>query len=261
MRDDGAVSLLCLDVRNSQTVVGVFDGPELVASWRVASVDTRTADEWHLMIRGLLAEQGIPAIDAVALSCTVPAILHEMRILLERRYSDCAVSIVEPGTRTGVSILMDNPREVGADRIVNAAAAGALYEGPCIVVDLGTATTFDVVDERGRYVGGAISAGIGISLEALARRGAQLRSVELTRPRGVVAKNTVEAIQSGMVFGFAGLVDGIVSRMVRALDRDDVTVIATGAHADVVLGECSTITRHEPDLTLIGLRIVAERNA
>ncbi len=261
MRHDGAVSLLCLDVRNSQTVVGVFDGLRLVASWRVASVDTRTADEWHLMIKGLLAERGIADIDAVALSCTVPAILHEMRALLERHYDDCTVSIVEPGTRTGVSILMDNPREVGADRIVNAAAAGELYGGPCVVVDLGTATTFDVVDERGRYVGGSISAGIGISLEALARRGAQLRSVELTRPRGVIAKNTVEAIQSGMVFGFAGLVDGIVSRMVRALDHDDVTVVATGSHADVVLGECTTITRHEPDLTLIGLRIVAERNA
>ncbi|MGH1563813.1 type III pantothenate kinase [Mumia sp. DW29H23] len=256
------MTLLCLDVRNSQTVVGVFDGDELTASWRVASLDTRTADEWHLLIEGLLAQHAAGPVEAVALACTVPAILHEMRLLLEHHYARCAVSIVEPGTRTGVSILMDNPREVGADRIVNAAAAGVLYAGrPCIVVDLGTATTFDVVDAQGRYVGGAISAGIGISLDALARRGAQLRSVELVRPRGVVAKNTVEAIQSGMVFGFAGLVDGIVTRMVAALGAEDVAVVATGSNADVVLGECTTVTAHVPDLTLIGLRIVAERNS
>ncbi|MBW9209486.1 type III pantothenate kinase [Mumia sp. zg.B53] len=256
------MSLLCLDVRNSQTVIGVFDGDRLTARWRVATLDTRTADEWQLLLRGMLAQRDLGRVDAVALACTVPAVLHELRLLLERDYADCAVSIIEPGTRTGVAILMDNPREVGADRIVNAAAAGVLYpDRPSIVVDLGTATTFDVVDAQGRYVGGAISAGIGISLEALARRGAQLRSVELVRPRGVVAKNTVEAIQSGMVFGFAGLVDGIVTRMVRALGTDDVAVVATGTHADVVLGECARVTAHEPDLTLIGLRIVAGRNA
>ncbi|WP_374106968.1 type III pantothenate kinase [Mumia sp. zg.B17] len=256
------MSLLCLDVRNNHTVVGAFDGDRLVGSWRVASLDTRTADEWQLLLRGLLEQCDAGPVEAVALSCTVPAVLHEMRLLLERHYDDCVVSIVEPGTRTGVAILMDNPREVGADRIVNAAAVGVLYAGrPCVVVDVGTATTFDVVDAQGRYVGGAISAGIEISLEALARRGAQLRSVELVRPRGVIAKNTVEAIQSGMVFGFAGLVDGIVTRMIRALGGDDVAVVATGRNADVVLGECTTVTAHEPDLTLIGLRIVASRNA
>lgn len=256
------MSLLCLDVRNSQTVVGVFDGDRLVASWRVASLDSRTSDEWWLLVQGLLAQQDVGPVHAVAVACTVPSILHELRMLLDRRYAHCTVSIVEPGTRTGVPILMDNPREVGADRIVNAAAAGVLYAGrPCVVVDLGTATTLDVVDARGRYVGGAIAAGIGISLEALARRGAQLRSVELVRPRGVIAKNTVEAIQSGMVFGFAGLVDGLVTRMLASLGEGDVAVVATGSHADVVLGECATVTDHEPDLTLIGLRIVAERNA
>lgn len=254
------MSLLCLDVRNSQTVVGVFDGDVLVGRWSVASDPQRTADEWALLIAGLAARARSRPIDAVALACTVPGILHEMRALFARYYADARVTIVEPGTRTGVSILTDNPREVGADRIVNSAAAAVLYGGPCVVVDLGTATTFDVVDAKGRYVGGAISAGVGISLDALARRGAQLREVELARPRSVVAKNTVEAIQSGMVFGFAGLVDGVVDRMLDVLGVDDAAVVATGRHADVVLGSCTSITAHEPDLTLIGLRIVSERN-
>ncbi|KHL19287.1 type III pantothenate kinase [Mumia flava] len=253
--------LLCLDVRNSHTTVGVFVDGDLRARWRVTSDERRTADEWQLTLGGLLGQQGVGRVGGVAISCTVPAILHELRVLVERWYADASVAIVEPGTRTGVSILTDNPREVGADRIVNSAAAAQLYGGPCVVVDFGTATTFDVVDDRGRYVGGAISAGIGISLEALARRGAQLRSVELVRPRSVVAKNTVEAIQSGMVFGFAGLVDGIVTRMVASLGPGDVTVVGTGGYAEVVRDECATITRFEPDLTLIGLSIVAARNA
>jgi type III pantothenate kinase len=161
-----------------------------------------------------------------------------------------------------VPVLMDNPREVGADRVVNALAAATLYDGPAIVVDFGTATTFDVVSPRGEYIGGAISPGIDISLEALGRRGAQLRKVELLRPRTVIAKNTVEALQSGMVFGFASQVDGIVARMIEELDvpAQDVHVIATGGLAAVVVDECRSITDHSPWLTLRGLELVFTRN-
>lgn len=173
---------------------------------------------------------------------------------------------MEPGTKTGVPILMDNPKEVGADRIVNAVAVVELYGGPAIVVDLGTATTFDAVSAKGEYVGGVISPGIEISMEALGIRGAQLRKIELARPRNVVGKSTVEAMQSGVVYGFAGQVDGIVTRMAKELagpngDPDDVRVIATGGLAPIVLGESSVIDDHEPWLTLIGLRLVYERNA
>jgi type III pantothenate kinase len=157
---------------------------------------------------------------------------------------------------------MDNPREVGADRVVNALAAATLYDGPAIVVDFGTATTFDVVSPRGEYIGGAISPGIDISLEALGRRGAQLRKVELLRPRSVIAKNTVEAVQSGMVFGFASQVDGIVERIIAELgvERSTVNVIATGGLAPVVVDECRSITEHQPWLTLLGLELVFHRN-
>ena len=256
------MTLLCLDVRNNHTVVGVFDGPTLQAHWRTASDERRTAEEWFALINGLIERAALAPVGAVALACTVPTILHEMRELIERYYDGCSVSIVEPGTKTGVPILTDNPREVGADRIVNALAGATLYGGPCVVVDFGTATTFDVVNEKGQYIGGAIAPGIGISLEALARRGAQLHVVELVRPRNVIGKNTVEAIQSGMVFGFAGQVDGIVERIseVLGVSIGELTVVATGPHADVVREECDTITDHEPLLTLIGLRLVHEKN-
>jgi type III pantothenate kinase len=158
---------------------------------------------------------------------------------------------------------MDNPREVGTDRIVNALAASHLYGGPCIVVDVGTATTFDVVSARGEYVGGAIAPGIEISLEALGRRGAQLRRIEVVRPRSVIAKNTVEAMQSGAVYGFASQVDGVVTRIVDELGipRSELTVVATGGLAPVVLDECTQVDEHQPSLTLIGLRLVFERSS
>jgi type III pantothenate kinase len=165
--------------------------------------------------------------------------------------------------RTGIPVLTDNPREVGTDRIINALAAATEYGGPAIVVDFGTATTFDVVSSRGEYIGGAISPGIDISLEALGRRGAQLRKVELLRPRTVIAKNTVEALQSGMVFGFASQVDGIVARMIAELGvpAETVHVIATGGLAPIVVEECASFTDHQPWLTLLGLELVFARNA
>jgi type III pantothenate kinase len=192
----------------------------------------------------------------------VPAVLHEWRDMLRMYHGDVPLVIVEPGVKTGVPVLMDNPREVGTDRIVNALAASQLLGGPAIVVDFGTATTFDVVSARGEYIGGAIAPGIDISLEALGRRGAQLRKVELLRPRTVIAKNTVEALQSGVLFGFASQVDGLVNRMIAELrlEPGQVNVIATGGLAPLVVDECTVVTEHQPWLTLLGLELVFARN-
>jgi len=254
--------VLCLDIGNSHTVIGVFDDGELAAHWKVSSNEQRTGDEWRVLIEGLLARVQMTEIDAVSLCCTVPTILHEARVMLERYYADLSVSIVGPGVKTGVPILTDNPREVGADRIVNALAAAELYGGPSIVVDFGTAMTFDVVDADCRYLGGAIAPGVQLSLDALGRKGAQLRSVELVAPRNVVGKNTVEAIQSGVIYGFAGQVDGIVNRMLPALESDgsEVAVIATGSYTDVVVDNCETITVRDRWLTLSGLLLVHQKN-
>ena len=261
-------TLLCADVGNSHTTLGVLADGEVLDHWRVSTEERRTADEWAVLVRGLLRDSLVGAqVEGVALCSTVPSVLHEWRDMLVRHYATLANVVVEPGVRTGVPVLMDNPREVGADRIVNALAATHLYDGPAIVVDFGTATTFDVVSPRGEYIGGAIAPGIDISLEALGRRGAQLRKVELLRPRNVIAKNTVEALQSGMVFGFASQVDGIVARMIAELAHqfpqspsDIVHVIATGGLAPVVVSECRSITDHQPWLTLLGLELVHARN-
>ncbi|MFD8984925.1 type III pantothenate kinase [Streptomyces sp. NPDC059564] len=264
--------LLTIDVGNTHTVLGLFDGDEIVEHWRISTDPRRTADELAVLMQGLMgmhpmlgSELG-DGIHGIAICATVPSVLHELREVTRRYYGDVPAIIVEPGTKTGVPILMDNPKEVGADRIVNAVAAVELYGGPAIVVDFGTATTFDAVSAKGEYVGGVISPGIEISMEALGVRGAQLRKIELARPRNVIGKSTVEAMQSGVVYGFAGQVDGIVTRMAKELagpggDPADVRVIATGGLAPIVLGEAAVIDDHEPWLTLIGLRLVYERNA
>lgn len=257
------MSLLALDISNSHTSLGIFEGDKLAAHWRVKSDERRTSDEWYLLLQGLVTRTTLAQVEAIAVACTVPAILVEIRAMIERYYAEAPVSIVGPGVKTGVPILTDNPREVGADRIVNALAAAELYGGPAIVVDMnGTATIFDVIDEKGAYLGGAIAPGVELSLEALARRGAQLRSVELAMPRAVIGKGTVEAIQSGVVYGFAGGVDGIVRRIIASLgvDAEDVTVVATGAFHEAVVEACETITDRDPFLTLDGLRLVHERN-
>lgn len=257
------MTLLAVDIGNSHTVLGLLDGGEVVADWRVATDERNTSDEWAVLLRGLLAGR-LDEIDGIAVCATVPAVLHEWRDMLTRHFSRLSSVVVEPGVRTGVPILMDNPKEVGTDRICNALAAATRYGGPCIVVDFGgTATTFDVVNADGAYVGGAISPGIEISLEALGRRGAQLRKVELARPRSVIAKNTVEALQSGLLFGVAAQVEGIVTRMIEALGLSvpDVQVIATGYLAPLVVDECRCFTEHAPWLTLQGLELVYRRNS
>jgi type III pantothenate kinase len=272
--------LLAIDVGNTNTVLGVFDGEEVIEHWRIATVPDRTADEIAVVLRGLLAQSpvlkdserygprgggvlGDVGIEGIALCSTVPSVLHEMREMCGRYYREIPAVIVEPGVKTGVPVRMDNPKEVGSDRIMNALAAVHLFGGPAIVVDFGTSTNFDAVSARGEFVGGALAPGIEISVDALSRRAAQLLKVELTRPPRVVGKNTVEALQSGIVYGFAGQVEGIVRRMARELapaNPDSVTIIATGGLAPLVINEVSIIDAHEPWLTLIGLRLVFERN-
>jgi type III pantothenate kinase len=257
------MSLLAVDIGNGHTVLGVLEGDEVVAHWRVASDERRTSDEWSVLVRGLLADlRPVREVTGISVCATVPSVLHEWRDMLARHFGDVPAVIVEPGVRTGVPVVMDNPREVGTDRIMNALAAARLYGGPAIVVDFGTATTFDVLSATRQYIGGAIAPGIEISLEALGRHGAQLRKVELLRPRSVIAKNTVEALQSGMVFGVAAQVDGIVARMIDELGEPagDVHVIATGHLAPLLLEECRCFTDHAPWLTLQGLRLVFDRN-
>jgi type III pantothenate kinase len=187
--------------------------------------------------------------------------------MLKRYFADTPTTIIEPGVKTGVPLVVDNPKEIGADRIVNTLAAHVLYgsDGPCIVVDFGTSTNLDVVSPKGEFLGGALAPGIEISVDALASRAAQLRKVELIKPRSVIGKNTVEALQSGTIYGFAGQVDGLVNRIIDELeelypDAGDVSVIATGGLAPLVIGVAESIDYHEEDLTLIGLRLIHERN-
>ncbi|MGZ8744129.1 MAG: type III pantothenate kinase [Nocardioides sp.] len=255
--------LLCADIGNSHTTLGLVEDGDVLDHWRVATDERRTADEWGVLLKGLLSDSPFSGpIVGIAVCSTVPSVLHEWRDMLRQYYGDTHNVVVEPGVKTGVPVLMDNPREVGSDRIVNALAAAQLYDGPSIVVDFGTATTFDVVSVKGEYVGGAIAPGIDISLEALGRRGAQLRKVELLRPRSVIAKNTVEALQSGVLYGFASQVDGIVGRMLDelGLEPGQANVIATGGLAPLVVEECACFTAHQPWLTLLGLEIVFSRN-
>ena len=250
--------LLAIDVGNTNTVLGLFQGDLLVSSWRIKTDARTTADEMALTYRGLLAES--QPVTGIALCSTVPAVLREMRLMLDTYFSDVPTVIVEPGTKTGVPVLTDNPKEVGADRIVNTIAAHHLFGGPCIVVDFGTSTNLDVVSAKGEFLGGALAPGIEISLDALAARAAQLRKVELVRPRSAIGKNTVEALQSGALYGFAGQVDGLVDRITDELG-EVAAVIATGGLAPIVVPESRRITHHEPELTLVGLRLVFEKNA
>ncbi len=251
--------LLAIDVGNTNTVFGLFDGDDLASSWRIKTDARTTADEMALTYRGLLAGDASD-ITGIALCSTVPSVLREMRVMLGRYFDEVPTVIVEPGTKTGVPVLTDNPKEVGADRIVNTIAAHHQYGGPCIVVDFGTSTNLDVVSAKGEFLGGALAPGIEISIEALASRAAQLRRVELVRPRSVIGKNTVEALQSGALYGFAGQVDGLVDRIVDELG-EVTAVVATGGLAPIVVPESQTITHHDPELTLTGLRLVYAKNA
>jgi len=253
--------LLGVDVGNTQTTIGMFERERLDQHWRISSSADRTADELALIIQGLLGQVGMSftkQITGVVIASVVPRVTQAMREMTERYFRFPPV-IVEPGVKTGMPILTDNPKEVGADRVVNSVAAFETYGGPCIIVDFGTATTFDAVSPKGEYLGGSIAPGVEISTTALVNAGAMLRRVEYTLPRSVIGKTTVEAIQSGVIYGFAGQVDAIVERMAKELGGK-VEVVATGGLAPVIMPETVTIDHHEPWLTLIGLRIIFERN-
>ena len=255
--------LLAVDAGNSHTVIGLFDGDELVQHWRIATDARRTADELALLFQGFMAFEDLSfsrTIHGVVISSVVPVATERLREMTSR-YFHFAPVVVEPGTRTGFPIRMENPREVGADRVVNAIAAHALYGGPGIVVDFGTATSFDVYTARGEFIGGAIAPGVQTSLEALSTRGAQLPRIELAEPRNPIGRNTVEAMQSGAVYGMAGLVDRLLEEMLGELeDGDRAIVVATGGLAPAVLRACRRVDRHDPWLTLQGLRIIWDRN-
>jgi type III pantothenate kinase len=253
--------LLAISVGNSETSLGVFNGEELAWHWRLATRTERTPDELAVVFGGFLEHQGLSftrQITGVALASVVPDQTQALREMV-RRYFHYHPVVLEPGVRTGMPVLYDNPKEVGADRVANAVAAHAKYGGPAIVVDFGTATNFDVVSAEGEFVGGIITAGIKIAASALARATARLPDVEIVAPRAVIAKNTVESVQAGLILGTASMVDGLVERIMKELGP--AAVIATGGLAELVIAECSSIEHHEPWLTLEGLRLVYERNA
>ncbi len=252
--------LLALDVGNSNTVIGAFEGAKLLVHWRLSTRRQGTSDEYGILLKGLFdfARLDFQQVAAVILSSVVPPLqgpLEEM----SRQYFRTEPLVVGPGIKTGMPILYESPRDVGADRIVNAVAAFETYGGPSIVVDFGTATTFDAISARGEYLGGAICPGIGISAEALFQRAAKLPRVDIARPKGVIGRNTVASMQAGLFFGYLSLVEGIVTRMREELGGQ-ATVVATGGLASLVLAESTLVDHVDPLLTLTGLRILYERN-
>ncbi len=252
--------LLAIDIGNTNIAFGVFDGETLRATWSVATDINKTADEYAVLLLNLLPREDLALsdIDHVSIACVVPPLLTIFEEL-SQRYFKIPPLIVGPGVKTGVSICTDNPREVGADRVVNTAAAHHLYGGPLIVIDFGTATTLDAVSKEGDYLGGAIAPGIGIAAEALFERASKLPRVELIPPQHAIGKNTVTTMQSGIIFGYVGLIEGLVTRIKQELGGE-AYVVATGGLAEVIATETKVIDTVDMHLTLIGLRLIHELN-
>jgi type III pantothenate kinase len=259
-RHHPAAMLLVVDVGNTQTHLGTYEGEELVEHWRFATVRSSTADELGVALRSLLALRGLAFddVDASIVSSTVPQLRPEWTAMAAR-YLGHDMLVVGPGLRTGMPIRYDNPREIGPDRLVNAVAGYAAAGGACVIVDFGTAVTHDVVSAEGEYLGGVIFPGIEISLEALSERAAALPKIDLVEPRTLIGKSTVDAIRSGVLFGFAAMVDGIVGRLREALGAGTRT-FATGGLAPLVVPYCDSIDVVDEELTLKGLRLIWERN-
>ena len=255
-----SVMLLTVDIGNTNVNIGVFDGSKLKGTWKVATGVHRMPDEYASLLLNLFERHGVDASQVTdAILCSVVPTLVGVFEEVCRRYLKVLPLVVESGVKTGVRICLDNPREVGADRVVNAVAAHQMYGGSVIVIDLGTATTFDAVSEDGDYLGGAIAPGIAIATEALFTRTAALPRVELTHPKRAVGRNTVAAMQSGIVFGYAGLIEGIVARIQQEMGGK-AKVVATGGYAELLARETPVIEVVNPDLTLIGLRLIYEMN-
>jgi type III pantothenate kinase len=254
--------LLTADVGNTEIVLGVFDRADLRHTWRLSTRPERTSDELALQLAGFLEHRDLDLrvdIDGLCIASVVPDVTSALREMAES-YLTFDPVVVGPGVKTGVPVLTDNPREVGADRVVNALAAFQTFGGPAVVVDFGTSTNFDVVSDHGEFLGGVIAPGLQISAAALVGRTARLTRVDLQPPRSPIGKSTVEAIQSGLLYGTAGEVDAIVDRIRAELDAPDAPVVATGGLAPVVTPHCRTVGHHEPWLTLHGLRMVYDRN-
>ena len=269
--------LLAIDVGNTETVIGLFGEAEepavgtgfarargehgLAYHWRLSTSPERTPDEHAMVMTQLLDLEGLDlrtTVSGLAISSSVPGVTTQLRRMANRWFTDLPITVLGPGVKSGMSILYENPREVGADRIANSVGAFDLFGGPAIVVDLGTATTFDVISEQGEYLGGAIAPGVAISLDALYSHAAALRSVELVEPRSVIGRSTIESIQSGVLYGFAAQVDGMTERIVQELGP--ATVVATGGLASLIAPHTKYVAHVEPWLTLHGLRIVHGRN-